>query len=92
MDYKGFEIRVSPQEVVLGEDPLGAVTDGFVAEVSKMDPVQDDPEGRLLLDYPFGVAASHLRAATEDEAVEKAKAFIDAGGKPKRYPVHTGEE
>jgi hypothetical protein len=91
MEYKGFEIRVSPGDVVLGEDPMGAVTDGFVAEVCKMDPVQDDPEGRPMLDYPFGVAASHLRGATEDEAVAKAKAFIDASGKPKHFTV-TGSE
>jgi hypothetical protein len=91
MEYKGFEIRVSPDDVVLGADPMGEVTRGFVAEVSKPDPVQDDPEGRMVLDYPFGVAASHLRGATEDEVVEMAKAFIDAGGKPKHFPVHDSE-
>jgi hypothetical protein len=32
-------------------------------------------------DYPFGVAASHVQGATADEAVEKAKTLIDAGGK-----------
>jgi hypothetical protein len=32
-------------------------------------------------DYPFGVAGSRMQAATEVEAVEMAKAFIDAGGK-----------
>ena len=81
MDYKGFEIVVRPDYVVLGDDPMAAVTPGFVAEVCKRDAVQDDPDGRVMWDYPFGVAESHIEGATEDEAVEKAKAFIDAGGK-----------
>jgi hypothetical protein len=91
MEYKGFEIRVSPEDVVLGGDPSGAVTKGYVAQVCKVDPVQDDADGRVMLDYPFGVAASHMRGASEDEVVEMAKAFIDAGGKQKNFPVHTDE-
>ena len=81
MDYKGFEIVVRPDYVVLGADPMGEVSPGFVAQVCKKDAVQDDPGGRVMWDYPFGVAASHMQGATEDEAVEKAKALIDAGGK-----------
>lgn len=81
MEYQGFEILVRPDYVVLGDDPMAAVTPGFTAEVCKMDAVQDDPDGRVMWDYPFGVAASHMEGATEDEVVQKAKAFIDAGGK-----------
>jgi len=81
VEYKGFEIVVRPEYVVLGNDPMGAVTPGFAAEVCKRDSVQDDPDGRVMWDYPFGVAESHMQAATEDEVVEMAKAFIDAGGK-----------
>jgi hypothetical protein len=81
MEYKDFEIVVHPDYVVLGDDPMAAVTPGFVAEVCKRDVVQDDPDGRVMWDYPFGVAASHMQGATEDEVIEKAKAFIDAGGK-----------
>jgi hypothetical protein len=81
MEYKGFEIVVRPDYVVLGDDPMAAVTPGFSAEVCKKDAVQDDPEGRVMWDYPFGVAESHMVGATEDEAVAKAKAFIDAGGR-----------
>jgi hypothetical protein len=92
MEYKGFEIRVTPEHVVLGDDPMADVSDGFVAEVCKLDAVQDDPDGRLMLDFPFGMAASHLAGATEDEAVAKAKAFIDAGGKTHGDPVRPPEE
>lgn len=86
MDYKGFEINVRPDQVVLGDDPLGPVSDGFVAEVCKRDPIQGDPEGRVLWDYPLGVSASHMRAATEDEVIQMAKSFIDAEGKPGHMP------
>ena len=81
MEYKGFEIVVRPEYVVVGDDPMGAVTSGFAAEVCKRDAVQDDPDGRVMWDYPFGVAESRMQGATEDEVVGMAKAFIDAGGK-----------
>ncbi|HEY5468877.1 MAG TPA: hypothetical protein VIK85_07305 [Coriobacteriia bacterium] len=87
MEYKGFEILVRPGYVVLGDDPMAAVEPGFTGEVCKMDAVQDDPGGRVMWDYPFGVAASHVQGATEDEVVEKAKAFIDAGGKRGHDPL-----
>lgn len=92
MEYKGFEIRVSTGYVVLGDDPMAAASEGFVAEVCVKDPVQDDPNGRLLLDYPLGLAASHMRGATENEVVEKAKAFIDAGGRTKHDPSELRKE
>jgi hypothetical protein len=92
MEYKGFEIRVHPDYVVLGDDPMAAATMGFMAEVCKKDPVQDDPDGRVMWDYPFGLSASLMEGATEDEAVEKAKAFIDAGGKTKHNPLRPREE
>ena len=92
MEYKGFEIRVSPGFFVLGEDPMAPVSAGFVAEVCKLDAVQDDPDGRPMLDFPYGMAASHLEAATEDEAIALAKAFIDAGGKMGRDPLTRHEE
>lgn len=91
MEYKGFEIRVRPDLVVLGEDPTQPATEGFVAEVCKKDPVQGDPDGREVWDYPFGVSASHMRGTSEDEVVQMAKAFIDAGGKPKLTPVRPTE-
>jgi hypothetical protein len=81
MEYKGFEIRVRPDYVVLGEDPMAAATTGFLAEICTKDPVQDDPDGRVIWDYPLGMSASHMAGATEDEVVQKAKAFIDAGAK-----------
>jgi hypothetical protein len=81
MEYKGFEIVVRPDYVVLGEDPMGAVVPGFVAEVCKRDVLQDDPDGRVMWDYPFGAAESRMQGATEDDVVEAAKAFIDAGGR-----------
>lgn len=92
MEYKGFEIRVQPAYVVLGDDPMGAATEGFVAEICKKDPVQDNPDGRVIWDYPLGLSASHMEGATEDEVVEKAKTFIDAGGKTKHNPVRAREE
>jgi hypothetical protein len=96
MEYKDFEIVVRPDYVVLGDDPMGAVVPGFVAEVCKRDAVQDDPDGRVMWDYPYGVAESHMQAATEAEAVEKAKTFIDAGGKRGRDTLtpreHESEE
>lgn len=82
MEYKGFEIRVRPDYVVLGDDPMSAATNGFVAEICKKDPVQDDHDGRVMWDYPLGMSASLMEGATEDEVVQKVKAFIDAGGKP----------
>lgn len=96
MEYKGFEIVVRPDYVVLGDDPMGEVVPGFTAEVCKMDAVQDDPGGRVMWDYPFGVAESHVQGATEDEVVAKAKTFIDAGGKRGHDTLtpreHQGEE
>ena len=81
MEYKGFEIVVRPEDVVIGDDPMGPVVPGFVAEVCKKDAVQDDPDGRLMWDYPYGLSESLMQGATEDEVVAQAKAFIDAGGK-----------
>lgn len=81
MEYKGFEILVHPRFVVLGDDPMAAPTEGFAAEICKKDPVQDEPEGRVVWDYPLGMSASVLEGATEEEVVQKAKAFIDGGGK-----------
>ncbi len=81
MEYKGFEIVVRPEYVVVGADPMGAVTSGFAAEVCTRDAVQDDPDGRVMWDYPFGVAEARMQGATEGEVVTMAKAFIDAGGK-----------
>jgi hypothetical protein len=92
MEYKGFDIVVRPEYVVIGEDPMGAAVPGFVAEVCKRDAVQDDPAGRVMWDYPYGVAASHMQGATEDEVVTMAKAFIDAGGKHGRDPFSTPHE
>ena len=81
VEYKGFEIVVRPEYVVIGDDPMGDVIPGFAAEICKRDGLQDDPYGRVMWDYPFGAAESHMQAATEGEVVEMAKAFIDAGGK-----------
>jgi hypothetical protein len=81
MEYKGFEIVVRPEYVVVGDDPMGPVTSGFAAEVCTRDAVQDDPDGRVMWDYPFGVAESRMQGATADQVVEMAKTFIDAGGK-----------
>jgi hypothetical protein len=92
MEYKGFEIRVRPDYVVLGDDPMAAATEGFLAEICRKDPVQDDPDGRVMWDYPLGMSASLMAGATEDEAVQKAKAFIDAGGKPTHdHPISREE-
>jgi hypothetical protein len=92
MEYKGFEIVVHAADVVDGNDPMGAVTSGFVAEVCKRDPVQDDPDQRVMWDYPYGLSESLMQGATEEEVVTKAKAFIDAGGKPARAPRHSDTE
>jgi hypothetical protein len=92
MEYKGFGIHVRRDCVVLGEDPMGPTSEGFVAEVRKPDPVQGDSDGRVIWDYPFGLSASLMEGATEDEVVAKAKAFIDSGGKPNRPSVGPREE
>jgi len=92
MEYKGFEIVVRPEYVVVGDDPMAAPTAGFTAEVCKKDAVQDDPDGRVMWDYPYGLSESLMQGATEDEVVEKAKAFIDAGGKIKHESARSYEE
>jgi hypothetical protein len=92
MEYKGFEIVVSAEDVVVGDDPTAEPTPGFVAKVCKPDPVQGDPDGRVMWDYPYGLSASHMEGATEEEVIAKAKAFIDSGGKPKRYTLGPREE
>jgi hypothetical protein len=84
MEYKGFEIRVHPGYVVLGDDPTAEATQGFAAQICVKDPVQDDPDGRVIWDYPLGMSSSLVQGATEDEAVQKAKDFIDAGRKGAR--------
>jgi hypothetical protein len=90
MEYKGFEIRVRSEYVVLGSDPMVAATSGFMADVCTKDPIQG-PDGRVMWDYPFGMAASLVQGATVDEVVDKAKAFIDAGGKVERDPLRPRE-
>lgn len=92
MEYKGFEIRVRTDYVVLGNDPMVAATKGFMADVCRKDPVQNDPQGHVMWDYPFGMAASLVQGATVDEVVGKAKAFIDAGGKSQRGSIRSHDE
>ena len=91
MEYKGFEIVVRPEYVVIGDDPMGDVIPGFAAEICKRDGLQDDPYGRVMWDYPFGAAESHMQAATEGEVVEMAKAFIDAGASAEATPSPPGK-
>ena len=84
IEYKGLDILVRSAYVVVGPDPMAEATEGFVADIRKKDPIEDDP-GRTTYDFPFDPCASYFEAATQDEVIAQAKAFIDAGGKRKPF-------
>jgi hypothetical protein len=81
VEYRGFEICVRQGWVVLGSDPMGAPSEGFVADIRTRD-AQRGEDGHALYDFPFDPVKSTFHAANEDDAVAKAKAFIDEHAKP----------
>jgi hypothetical protein len=87
MEYGGYEIHVRTGWVVLGEDPTADPVEGFTADVRRPLPVQDDPDGRIVYEFPFDREDCTFRGLTEDSVIAEAKAFIDEHGKEARRPT-----
>jgi hypothetical protein len=81
VEYQGYEICVRTGYVVIGEDPMAEPIDGFTCDIRVPDAVQEDPDGDIVYDFPFDHAKTLFQAATEDEVVAQAKAYIDEHGK-----------
>lgn len=81
MEYAGYEICVRQGYVVLGEDPLAEPVEGFTCDIRVRDAEQNDPDGRVLYDFPFDHTKTIFSGATEAEAVAQATAYIDQHAK-----------
>jgi hypothetical protein len=77
MEYKGYEIFVHDGWVVLGDDPTADPVWGYTADIRQRD-AEAAGDGDVVWDYPFGLAESQSTGMTQTDAIEKAKAFIDA--------------
>ena len=83
VDYKGYEIFVRQGYVVVGNDPMGEPVVGFTSDIRIPDLTQEDPDGRILYDFPFDRDESTFHALTQEEVEASAKSYIDAHGPAK---------
>lgn len=77
MEYKGYDIYVHDEWVVLGDDPYAEPVRGYVAQIRQPDP-EAAADGDVIWDFPFKHSECTFTGTTEAEVLEKAKASIDA--------------